>query len=170
MSPLGGAKWDEIPQSDPPPGGMFRGRFEHSIDGKGRLSVPARFREALAQRFDGDMNLVVVPNERCLEAHPLSQWEAIEARVRENSLFDERTRDFGRLYVSRAHDLEIDTAGRILLPPDSRQYAGLDREVTLVGGGGPYFEVWDRKRFEEYERTEQHKLPDLFSAMATRGV
>ncbi len=57
-------------------GSMFRGRFEHSIDGKGRLSVPARFREVLAQRFDGDMNLVVVPNERCLEVHPLSQWEA----------------------------------------------------------------------------------------------
>ncbi len=60
--------------------------------------------------------------------------------------------------------------GAILLPPDSRQYGALDREVTLVGGGGPYFEMWDRQRFEEYERTEQHKLPDLFSAMANRGV
>jgi MraZ protein len=66
--------------------------------------------------------------------------------------------------------VEIDSAGRVLLPPDSRQQAGLDRDVTLVGGGLALFEVWDRRRFEDYERAVQHKLPELFGQMAGRGV
>lgn len=151
-------------------GDMFRGRFEHSIDGKGRLSVPAKFREVLQQKFDGDKNLVVVPNERCLEVHPVARWEEIEAQVRTGSMFDEGLRELSRLYMSRARELEIDSAGRVLLPPDSRQQAGLDRDVTLVGGGLMLFEVWDRRRFEDYERTVLHKLPDLFDKMVSRGV
>lgn len=149
---------------------MFRGRFEHSIDGKGRLSVPAKFREVLQEKFDGDKNLVVVPNERCLEVHPVARWEQIEEQVRTGSMFDEGVRELSRLYMSRARELEIDSAGRVLLPPDSRQQAGLDRDVTLVGGGLMLFEVWDRRRFEDYERTVGHKLPELFGQMAGRGV
>jgi MraZ protein len=149
---------------------MFRGRFEHSIDGKGRLSVPAKFREVLQQRFDGDRNLVVVPNERCLEVHPVSRWEQVEEQVRAGSMFDEGLRELSRLYMSRAREVEIDSVGRVLLAPDSRLQAGLDRDVTLVGGGMMLFEVWDRRRFEEYERAEQHKLADLFGQMAGRGV
>jgi transcriptional regulator MraZ len=148
---------------------MFRGRFEHSIDGKGRLSVPAKFREVLQEKFDGDKNLVVVPNERCLEVHPVARWEEIETQVRTGSMFDEGLRELSRLYMSRAREVEIDSAGRVLLPPDSRQQAGLDRDVTLVGGGLMLFEVWDRRRFEDYERTVQHKLPDLFDKMVSRG-
>jgi len=149
---------------------MFRGRFEHSIDGKGRLSVPAKFREVLQQRFDGEKNLVVVATERCLEVHPMARWEQVEEGVRTGSMFDENLRELSRLYMSRAREVEIDSAGRVLLPPVSRQQAGLDRDVTLVGGGLPLFEVWDRRRFEDYERAEQHRLPDLFGRMAERGV
>ena len=149
---------------------MFRGRFEHSIDGKGRLSVPAKFREVLQEKFDGDKNLVVVPNERCLEVHPVARWDQVEEQVRTGSMFDEGLRELRRLYMSRAREVEIDSAGRVLLPPDSRQQAGLDRDVTLVGGGLALFEVWDRRRFEDYERTVGHKLPELFGQMAGRGV
>jgi MraZ protein len=149
---------------------MFRGRFEHSIDGKGRLSVPAKFREVLQEKFDGDKNLVVVPNERCLEVHPVARWEQIEEQVRTGSMFDEGVRELSRLYMSRARELDIDSAGRVLLPPDSRQQAGLDRDVTLIGGGLMLFEVWDRRRFEDYERTVGHKLPELFGQMTGRGV
>jgi MraZ protein len=149
---------------------LFRGRFEHSIDGKGRLSIPAKFREVLQQRFDGDRNLIVVPNERCLEVHPMARWDQVEEQVRTGSMFDEGLRELSRLYLSRAREVEIDSAGRVLLPPDSRQHGGLDRDVILVGGGLALFEVWDRRRFEDYERAEQHKLPDLFVQMAGRGV
>lgn len=146
---------------------MFRGRYQHTIDPKGRLSVPARFRDALAQ-YDGA--LVVVPNDHCLEVHPLEEWQRIETKLREQSIFNPEVRELGRLYISRAKDVTLDGAGRILVPPDARQQAGLAKDVTLVGGGRRFFEVWDRQRFDEYERNEQPKLPTLFDKLAALGV
>ena len=154
-------------EQQPRPRAMFRGRFNHTIDPKGRLSVPARFRDVLAQ-YDGA--LVVVPNDHCLEVHPLEEWQRIEVKLREQSMFNPEVREISRLYVSRARDVELDAAGRVLLPPDSRQQAGLEKEVTLVGGGLPQFEVWDRNRFEEYERTRQDRLPSLFDKLSSLGV
>jgi MraZ protein len=146
---------------------MFRGRYQHTIDPKGRLSVPAKFRDTLAQ-YDGA--LVVVPNEHCLEVHPLEEWQRIETKLREQSIFTPEVRELGRLYVSRAKDATLDAAGRVLIPPDVREQAGLSKEVTLVGGGLPQFEVWDRSRFEEYERTRAERLPTLFERLSGLGV
>ena len=119
-------------ESHPRTGDMFRGRFQHTIDPKGRLSVPAKFRDVLAQ-YEGA--LIIVPNENALEVHPLEEWERLETRINEQSQFDPEVRKLGRLYVSRAKDVALDGAGRILLPPDSRQQAGLAKEVTLAGTG-----------------------------------
>jgi MraZ protein len=146
---------------------MFRGRFNHTIDPKGRLSIPASFRNHLAQ-YEGD--LVVVPNQHCLEIYPLDEWRRIEEKIHGQSLFKPEVRDLGRLYISRARDVALDGVGRILLPPDSRKDAGLEKDVTLVGGGLPMFEVWDRTRFEEYERTRSDALPSLFQSLAADGV
>ena len=146
---------------------MFRGRYQHTVDPKGRLSVPAKFRDVLAQ-YDG--NLVVVPNEHSLEVHPLEEWQKIESRLREQSMFNPEVRAFSRLYVSRAKDVGLDSAGRMLLPPDSRQEAGLQRDVTLVGGGLAWFEVWDRRRFEEHERAAVDSLPNLMKQISALGV
>ncbi len=146
---------------------MFRGRYQHTIDPKGRLSVPARFRDALAQ-YDGA--LVVVPNDHCLEVHPLEEWQRIETKLREQSIFNPEVRELGRLYISRAKDVALDAAGRVLIPPDAREHAGLSKDVTLVGGGLPQFEVWDRGRFDEYERTRQERLPSLFERLSSLGV
>jgi len=144
---------------------MFRGRYQHTIDPKGRLSVPAKFRDAMAQYGDA---LVVVPNEHSLEVHPLEEWQRIEEKLNTQSAF--ALRELSRLYISRARDVTLDGAGRILLPPDTRKQAGLDKDVTLVGGGRRMFEVWDRPRFEEYERTQGDSLPTLFEKLAALGV
>ncbi len=146
---------------------MFRGRYQHTIDPKGRLSIPAKFRDALAQLGD---QLVVVPNEHSLEVHPLSEWEHIEEKLNAQSLFSPEVRQLSRLYISRAKDVALDGAGRILIPPDTRKQAGLEKDVTLVGGGRRMFEVWDRQRFEEYERTEGDSLPTLFEKLSAYGV
>jgi MraZ protein len=147
---------------------MFRGRYQHTIDPKGRLSVPAKYRDVLAQ-YDGG-GLIVVPNGEALEVHPLPEWERIEARFNDQSMFDPTVRQMGRLYVSHAKDVEMDTAGRILLPPDTRAQVGLVRDVTLIGLGRKYFEVWDRTRFEEYERVNGDGLPTGFARLAQLGV
>lgn len=148
-------------------GEMFRGRYQHSIDPKGRLSVPAKFRDVLAQ-YEG--TLIVVPNDNALEVHPLEEWQRLENRINEQSQFDPEVRKLGRLYISRAKDVDIDGAGRILVPPDSRQQAGLGKDVTLVGPGRRFFEIWDRPRFEEYERTNGDGLPSLFERLSRLGV
>src|SRR5438128_9670016 len=108
---------------------MFIGRYQHTIDPKGRVSIPARYRNALAQ-YDG--NLVVVPQDQCLNVYPFAVWEHVVGALNEQSQFDERLRRVGRLWISRAREVELDGAGRILLPPDSRQQAGLAKDVTLA--------------------------------------
>ena len=94
----------------------------------------------------------------------------MEAKLRDQSQFSAEVREISRLYFSRAKDVTLDAAGRILLPPDVRREAGLEKDVTLVGGGLPKFEIWDRARFEEYERAGQPKLPSLFDKLANLGV
>ena len=85
-------------------------------------------------------------------------------------MFDAELRKIGRLYISRAREVELDGAGRILIPPDSRAQAGLTRDVTLMGPGRKFFEIWDRARFEEYERTNGDGLPAGFDRLAQMGV
>jgi MraZ protein len=149
---------------------MFRGRFQHTIDPKGRLSIPAKFRDALAHLGDQGDQLIVVPNEHALEVHPLEEWQRIEEKLNGQPMFTPEVRQVSRLYMSRAKETSLDGAGRILLPPDTRKQAGLEREVTLVGGGRRMFEVWDRARFEEYERTQGDSLPTLFEKLSAYGV
>jgi MraZ protein len=148
---------------------MFRGRYPATVDAKGRVSIPARFREVLG-RYEAT-DLVVVPDGECLEVYPLSEWErAIEAKLREMARLNIDAREFSRLYVSSAKDVTPDAAGRVLIAPDVRVTAGLERNVTIVGGGLDKFEIWDRARFDEYERTGRPKLPSLFEKMASHGV
>src|SRR2546428_14129709 len=146
---------------------MFIGRYQHTIDPKGRVTIPARYRSALAQ-YEG--NLIVVPQDQCLSVYPFSAWERVVGALNDQLQFDERLRRVGRLWISRAKEVELDGAGRVLLPPDSRQHAGLVKDVTLVGPGRPFFEVWDRPRFEEYERSNGEGLPSLFERLAQLGV
>ena len=149
---------------------MFRGRYQHTIDPKGRLSIPAKFREALAQYGEQAGELIVVPNEHSLEVHPLEEWQRIEEKLNAHPMFTPEVRQLSRLYMSRAMEASLDGAGRILLPPDTRKQAGLEKNVTLIGGGRRMFEVWDRPRFEEYERTQGDSLPTLFEKLSAYGV
>src|SRR5688572_9663382 len=108
---------------------MFRGRYEHTIDPKGRVSVPARFRDALA-RYEG--RLLVLPNDYALEVYPLPEWERLEAKINQHPVFSQEIRKVSRLVISRAKEVDMDGAGRILLPPDLRERAGIAREVSLI--------------------------------------
>ncbi|MFQ5828260.1 MAG: division/cell wall cluster transcriptional repressor MraZ [Candidatus Methylomirabilia bacterium] len=147
---------------------MFRGRFHHTIDPKGRLSIPAKFREALLQHF-GE-NLIVVPNEHCLEVHPLEEWQRVEEKVRQLPTFSPERKAIARLFTSKGREATLDGQGRILLPPDVRTEAGLAKDVTIVGGGLPVFEVWDRLRFEEFDRTHQDEIPTVLEKLAAMGI
>jgi MraZ protein len=123
----------------------FRGVAQLVLDAKGRLAIPARHRDALA---NGSGRLVITADpSRCLLLYPQAAWEPIQARLMRLSSFDARTRGLQRLIVGHADDVEIDAAGRILVPPALRQFAGLDRHVVLVGQGRK-FELWNEPAWQ----------------------
>lgn len=125
----------------PRPLSAFRGVTELTLDAKGRLAVPTRYRDALSAHGDGGLILTGDPS-RCLLLYPRAVWEPIEARLMAMSAFNEKVRRLQRLLVGHADDVDIDGSGRILVSPSLRAYARLEKDVVLVGQGHR-FEVWD---------------------------
>jgi len=145
---------------------VFRGRVPQALDPKGRITVPRRFRDVLAE-FNSGSAVVVVSDVQSLKVYPAEAWDRlVSMEMRKKSPFDQSARAFGLLFNSLGRDTDVDGAGRILLQPAERQKAGLTRDVVIVGGDMECFEVWDRARFEEYERQEQHRLPELMQQFA----
>ena len=126
---------------------MFRGVSHLALDSKGRLAVPAKHRESLAADSNGRVILTADPSQ-CLLVYPLAEWEPIQRRLMALSSFNEQIRGLQRLLVGHADDVELDGAGRILVPPALRQYAALDKRVVLVGQGNK-FELWDEAKWLE---------------------
>lgn len=124
---------------------VFRGVTLLALDAKGRLAIPARHRDVLAGVSRGRVVVTADPG-RCLLLYPLAAWEPIQARLMELPSFDPQVRAVQRLIVGHADDVELDTAGRILVPPALRRYASLDRQVVLVGQGRK-FEIWDEAQW-----------------------
>lgn len=120
---------------------MFRGVTQLSLDAKGRLAIPARYRSELVSFCEGRLIVTADPS-RCLLIYPQPAWEPIEQKLNNLSSFDPRTRSLQRLLVGNASDVEMDAAGRILVSPPLRQFAGLSKDVVLVGQGTK-FELWD---------------------------
>ena len=125
---------------------LFRGVTQLALDAKGRLAIPARHRDALSPAGDGRLVLTADPS-RCLLLYPQAAWEPIQARLMALSSFNDKIRSLQRLLVGHADDVEIDAAGRILVPPALRRYAGLDKHVVLVGQGQK-FELWDEAQWQ----------------------
>ena len=122
---------------------MFRGQFVHSIDSKGRVSLPARFREAVLANGDARLVLTQAPSDPCLHLYPLADWIEFERKIAELPRFDPHIVRFRRMYVSAALECELDGQGRVLVSPDYRERAHLAKEV-LFAGMGRHVEVWSK--------------------------
>ena len=126
---------------------MFRGINPINLDAKGRVALPAKYRDRVTDRCDGHMVLSVHPFDRCLLLYPLTDWEVIEAQV--NALPNSTSRQARRLQhlmVGYATELDLDAANRLLLPAMHRDHAELDKRLILVGQGQK-FEVWNEARW-----------------------
>ncbi|MBI2345865.1 MAG: division/cell wall cluster transcriptional repressor MraZ [Deltaproteobacteria bacterium] len=146
---------------------MFRGRFEHALDAKGRLSVPVYFRELLATHYDE--RLIVTNFDGCLWAYPMAEWMEIEQKIAQLPQFKEEVKALQRVFVSGAAECPLDKAGRILLPPALRDYAGILREVTLVGATRR-IELWARERWVVVFNGAQSALNDMGERLAGLGL
>lgn len=117
---------------------MFRGINAINLDGKGRLAVPTRYREALGS----SLVVTIDTEETCLLMYRTTQWQVIEDNLQRLPSFNATARRIQRLLIGHATDVELDTNGRVLLPPLLRDYAQFDKRVVMIGQGNK-FEVWD---------------------------
>ena len=121
---------------------MFRGANAISLDAKGRLAMPSRYRDELLSRCAGQLIVTVDAVDPCLCVYPLTEWELIEAKLRQLPSLVEENRRLQRVLIGNAVDLELDSNGRFLVPPRLREHAGLDKHAMLVGQLNK-FQLWN---------------------------
>jgi MraZ protein len=148
---------------------MFRGSSSHNLDAKGRLIVPARFRDVLKQsRVDG---LMISKMDGSLICYTFEEWRKIEERILNLARKSENMRRFRRIFIGGAHECRLDKQARILIPPILRQYAGLDKEVVLVGVLD-HFEIWAKESWAQEDQNLHNDLKneDLRNEIAELGL
>ena len=140
---------------------LFIGRYDHTIDQKGRLAVPSRWRETLLGLHEDRLVLTKhrVGENRCVHVHPLSSWEKVLRRFDEQPPLDLRMQALQRAYVSHGQECPMDPQGRILLPPHLRAYAGLERDVRFVGFGR-HASIWDRAVCDRMDADDEPVFDD----------
>ncbi|MBI3185520.1 MAG: division/cell wall cluster transcriptional repressor MraZ [Myxococcales bacterium] len=111
---------------------MFRGVYEHQIDGKGRTSFPARLRETLLGAYDERL-ILTTALDSCLHAYPVREWEQLESALAKRNPMEPGVKTLMRLYVASAQECQIDKLGRVLIPPALRAHAQLEKEVVWAG-------------------------------------
>lgn len=127
---------------------MFRGQFIHSVDAKGRISLPARFRDVLVGESNAAFIITPALFDPCLHVYPMKTWEEFEHEVSKLPSLDPHAIRFRRMYVSAAVECELDKAGRVLVPPHLRERAELDKSDALWAGMGKNLELWSRARWD----------------------
>ncbi len=121
---------------------MYMGEYNHTIDNKGRLIVPAKFREVLGDKF-----VVTKGMDHCLWLFDMEEWVRLEEKIQALPVTNQKARKLSRFFLAGATDCEVDKQGRILIPAPLRKHASLDKDVTLVGVGG-HIEIWDQVTWE----------------------
>lgn len=134
---------------------MFMGEYSHSIDEKGRLIIPSKFRDELGETFVLTRGL-----DGCLYVYPQPEWNKLEAKLRALPLTNKNARTITRFLVSGAAACELDRQGRISVPQALREYAGLTKEVVLTGSI-ERIEIWDKAKWTENSRYEDMESIEL---------
>ncbi len=143
---------------------MFKGEYSHSVDTKGRIIMPAKFRDAL-----GDAFVVTKGLDHCLFVYTAEEWENIENSYHENKKMDRNSRKFERFFFAGAADCEIDKQGRALIPANLREYAQLDKDVVLAGVLNR-IEIWSKELWEGNAYDDYGDMDDIAEYMAGLGV
>ena len=140
---------------------LFRGQYTHSVDQKGRVSLPARIRDVLLA--DGDSRYVITPDpsDPCLHLHPLRRWEEYEQAVSRLPRHDRRIVRFRRIYVSAAQEGELDKVGRIRLAPEFRDRIRLEGKDVVFAGMGPLVEIWSKPLWQEELEKSERDAPQI---------
>jgi MraZ protein len=136
------------------------GEYQHLIDEKGRVTVPARLREALGDNF-----ILARGLESCLFMFPLAEWENIQDKLKRLSLTKSDARAFTRFLFSGAQEAQVDRQGRVLITPNLREYAHLDKEVVLIGVS-TRAEIWAKSEWERYKEQADTSFEEVAEKLA----
>lgn len=147
---------------------VFRGQYHHTIDEKGRIIFPSKFREIFAEEYD---NRLVITNwlDNCLIVFPYDEWLIIEEKVAHQSKLRKEVRSFQRFFMSGAVDCSIDGQGRVLIPPTLRDYAHLEKDIVLVSML-KNIEIWSKDRFEEKIKQDAGEIDKCADFIADLGI
>jgi MraZ protein len=143
---------------------MFMGEFQHSLDDKGRLIVPAKFREDLGEKF-----IVTRGLDNCLFVYPRTQWKILEDKIKELPTSHADTRAFVRLFFSGAVEAELDKQGRIVIPQHLREHARIERDVYVIGVSTKV-EIWSREAWEKYSSQAQQSYENIAETIVSIGI
>jgi len=146
---------------------MFRGRHEHTIDSKGRVSLPAKFREVLNDRYDD--RLVITNFDGCLVAYPFDEWRLLEEKVSAMSIVKTAVKSFQRFFISGAAECNIDKQGRILIPPTLRDYAKLEKDIVFAGMIKK-IEIWNKERWGHEIAKVGDNFDDFSESLSELGL
>lgn len=146
---------------------MFRGSFEYTIDEKGRVSIPAKFREILATTCDSRLIVTkfILSSFRCLDVYPYAEWENFERAVSKRPRFDANLLKIETFYISNAQECSVDRQGRILVPAVLRDYAALERDVIFTAALEK-FRIWNKSIWADFNEESENDLvrdPRLFN-------
>ena len=147
---------------------MFRGRYEHAIDSKGRISIPSKFREILTKKYDD--RLVITNFDGCLVAFPYDEWSLlVEQKIGSFSIMRKEMSAFLRYFYSSAIDCVIDKHGRLLIPQTLRDYAALQKDVVVVGEGR-FIEIFAKERWQEVVQQVEGGFDQVRDTLANLGL
>ena len=141
---------------------MFLGDYQHTLDAKGRVSLPKRFRDELSGTV-----IVAKGFDRCLFVYGAEEYEAFVNGLPKDD-FNPSKRQMRRFFAAGAHSVDVDTAGRIMLPPVLREYAGLKKDVAVTGSGDR-IEIWDAATWADYNSEVENSIEDLAQGLASIG-
>jgi MraZ protein len=143
---------------------MFMGEYQHSLDEKGRLIVPAKFREDLGEQF-----IITRGLDNCLFVYPVAQWKILEEKIKELPTAHADTRAFVRMFFSGAVEAELDKQGRVVIPQQLREHAKIDRDVYVIGISTKV-EVWAKETWENYSTQAQQSYEGIAETIINIGI
>ena len=141
---------------------MFMGTYNHTIDAKGRLIIPSKYRDVL-----GDTFVVTQGLDGCLFVYAIDDWKVFEAKLASLPLINQEARQFARFFLSGAQYVTVDKQGRILMPQDLREFAGLEKDVVLAGMGGR-IEIWSLENWDK--NSEEVDINQISQGMINLGL
>ncbi len=146
---------------------MFRGRFEYSIDDKGRVKIPPKFKDVLKDK--GISTLVMTVFDECIYAYPQDVWEELEKKAVNLPLTNKAARRFKRMFFSSAQDVNLDKQGRVLIPSVLREEVSIDKDVVILGNLD-HIEIWTKEKWNKEALALRESEEELASQIEELGI